>query len=199
MSLEAVVFTQQVTKVGSIVRHPLSSVEEPMFVLTDGLYGDGSPAITLTLDGMTNLQDALEQVRTKYQPVAVAAEPSPPSIQDLYLELIRRTTFNACDGNQIAHDLEQTRDLWNAAIMVMDGRPGFTLRDMRRGSNVHTVDTLYVVCPSLESARGIAALATTWGVDDNNIDMLPANESAAFLGVGRPLAAGQVVVKCWWD
>jgi hypothetical protein len=39
------------------------------------------------------------------------------SVQDIQLELLRRTRFNALDGEQVVASLLKHRDLWLAALL----------------------------------------------------------------------------------
>src|SRR5205809_6162417 len=82
------------------------------------------------------------------------------SVQEIQLELIRRTQFNAFDGERVVAALERHQELWEAALM---DRPCFSdadrlppaglikLRDLSQ--NIWNVDTLYILCPDAGSAR----------------------------------------------
>jgi hypothetical protein len=125
------------------------------------------------------------------------------TVQDIQLELIRRSRFNAFDGERVVASLLARRHLWQAVLL---DRPGFThegrlpaaglikLRDLRY--NIWNADTLYVLTPDEASARELAALceAEDWGgevwvhTDREDVDRA--------LGSGR---TKQVVLTVWWD
>lgn len=125
------------------------------------------------------------------------------TIQEIQLELLRRASFNAFDGERVVASLLEHRDLWEAAMMdrFCFSRLGrlpdmglIKLRDL--SDNIWNVDTLYVLTPSKAKARELASVAKKdrWGgelkvhTDQENID--------AALGSGREKRA---VVSIWWD
>ncbi len=74
------------------------------------------------------------------------------TVQEIQLELIRRSTFNACDGEQIVASLLAHCDLWEAAMMdrFCFSKAGklptmglIKLRDL--DDNLWNFDTLYVL------------------------------------------------------
>src|SRR5437879_4025000 len=94
------------------------------------------------------------------------------TVQEIQLELIRRTQYNAFDGERVVAALTAHRDLWEAVLMDRFGfsNPGrlpsmglIKLRDL--SGNFWNVDTLYVLCPDAASARQLAEIAETedWG------------------------------------
>src|SRR5207253_387024 len=94
------------------------------------------------------------------------------SVQEIQLELIRRTRFNAFDGERVVAALERHRDLWEAVLMDRScfSDPGrlplaglIKLRDLSH--NYWNVDTLYILCPDAARARRLGELAETegWG------------------------------------
>jgi hypothetical protein len=125
------------------------------------------------------------------------------TIQEIQLELIRRTQFNACDGERVVAALQAHRHLWESALMERLGlsQPGrlpasglIKLRDL--SSNYWNVDTLYVLCPDAASARQLAEIAESedWGgmvlVHDDREDV-----ERALGGTGRTYA----IMSVWWD
>jgi hypothetical protein len=125
------------------------------------------------------------------------------TVQEIQIELIRRTDFNVFHGERVVAALTAHRDLWEAAMMdrICFSNPGrlptaglIKLRDL--SSNYWNVDTLYILCPDAASARQLADIAETedWGgmvqVHDNEEEV-----ESALGGTGRPYA----IVSVWWD
>ena len=126
------------------------------------------------------------------------------TVQEIQLELIRRTQYNAFDGERIFATLQAHRDLWEAVLLDSFGlsrRGGglppsglIKLRDL--SGNYWNVDTLYVLCPDAASARQLGEMAETegWGemvqVHDDEKEV-----QSALGGTGRPHA----IVSVWWD
>jgi hypothetical protein len=125
------------------------------------------------------------------------------TVQEIQLELIRRTRFNAFDGERVVAALEKHRDLWEAVLMdrFSLSNPGrlpmaglIKLRDL--ADNYWNVDTLYILCPDAARARQLGQLAETedWGgevqVHDDERDV-----ESALGGSGRR----QAIVSIWWD
>src|SRR4051812_26193705 len=91
------------------------------------------------------------------------------TVQEIQLELIRRTRYNAFDGERVYAALVRHRELWEAVLM---DRPGLShgalsaaglikLRDL--SDNYWNVDTLYILCPDTASARRMADYAESEG------------------------------------
>ena len=125
------------------------------------------------------------------------------TVQDIQLELIRRTQFNAFDGERVVATLRAHRDLWEAVLMDRNcfSNPGrlpstglIKLRDL--SSNLWNVDTLYVLTPDVPSAWRLAEIAERedWGaivcVHDDSREVEDA------LGGG---GERQAIVSMWWD
>ena len=125
------------------------------------------------------------------------------TVQEIQLELIRRTQFNAFDGERVAAALMAHRDLWESVLMDRfcfsnaGGLPSaglIKLRDL--ADNYWNVDTLYILCPDAASARQLGEMAETegWGemvqVHDDEKEV-----QSALGGTGRPHA----IVSVWWD
>src|SRR5262245_439308 len=88
------------------------------------------------------------------------------TVQEIQLELIRRTNFNDFKGERVCTLLEQHRELWRSALF---DRPGITnyaepsqllisglikLRDLE--DNIWNADTLFVFTHTIEGARILA-------------------------------------------
>ena len=125
------------------------------------------------------------------------------TVQEIQLELIRRTQFNAFDGERVVTALMAHRDLWESVLMDRfcfsnaGGLPSaglIKLRDL--ADNYWNVDTLYVLCPDAASARQLGEMAETegWGemvqVHDDEKEV-----QRALGGSRRPRA----IVSIWWD
>jgi hypothetical protein len=125
------------------------------------------------------------------------------SVQDIQLELIRRTTHNALDGARVVRSLLAHRELWQAVMLdrIAFSRPGklpsaglIKLRDLPEG--YWNADTLYVLTPTKKAAKELAQLieAEDWG-GMVSVHTEPEDVESA-LGSGREKRA---VVKVWWD
>jgi hypothetical protein len=125
------------------------------------------------------------------------------TVQEIQLELIRRTRFNAFDGEGVVRSLLRHRELWESVIL---GRipvpfPGhlpasglIPLRDLRH--NLWNADTLYVLCPDKTAAEHLAAVAEKeeWG-GEAHVFSDPKDVDRA-LGSGRETRA---ILRVWWD
>jgi hypothetical protein len=47
------------------------------------------------------------------------------TVQDIQLELIRRTTFNTFDGERVCEILKRHRNLWRAVLFDRPGVPNY--------------------------------------------------------------------------
>jgi hypothetical protein len=128
------------------------------------------------------------------------------TVQDIQLELLRRTRFNDLDGARVAASLLRCRDLWLAVLLDRPGVPNdaerdlllmaglIKLRDLPR--NLWNADTLFLLTPTREQARRPAQVAEDedWGGmvrvydDQREIDQS--------LGTGRREYG---LVSIWWD
>lgn len=125
------------------------------------------------------------------------------TVQEIQLELIRRTEFNGFRGERIVHSLQAHRNLWESALLDRIGvsNPGkpphmglIKLRDMR--FNLWNADTLYVLCQTVKDARTPHRFAKKedWGGEQwvfENADDLDT-------ALGGP-AEGKAVLCVWWD
>jgi hypothetical protein len=127
------------------------------------------------------------------------------SVQEIQLELIRRTRFNDFDGEQVCELLMKHRGLWRAVLFDQPGVPNYAersllltgglikLRDLDR--NIWNVDKLFVLTHTPAQARELAALFDELGggmptvhEDRNQTDMA--------LGTG---GEGHGLLTVWWD
>jgi hypothetical protein len=126
--------------------------------------------------------------------------------QDIQLELIRRTAFNAFDGERIYDSLTRNRHLWSAVLLDRPGIPNYSepsnllmsglikLRDLP--GNYWNADTLFVLTKSNTDARELARIAEEedWSgeihvyEDQREMDMA--------LGTGRQEYG---LLSIWWD
>jgi hypothetical protein len=128
------------------------------------------------------------------------------SVQDIQLELLRRTRFNDLNGEKVTASLLKHRHLWLAVLLDRPGVPNYAepsylltaglikLRDLPY--NLWNADTLFISTPTHSQARELAGIAEAedWGgdihifEDQKDIDQV--------LGVGR---RGYGLVSIWWD
>src|SRR2546425_11800104 len=94
------------------------------------------------------------------------------TIQEIQLELIRRTQYNALNGEQVLASLLAHADLWEAVMLDRLGlsKPGklpsmglIKLRDL--SDKFWNADTLYVLTPNAECASRLAKVIEKedWG------------------------------------
>lgn len=128
------------------------------------------------------------------------------SVQDIQLELLRRTKFNALDGERVVASLLQHRDLWLAALLDRPGVPNYAepgllltaglikLRDLP--DNYWNADTLFVLTRTHEQARQLARIAEEedWGGEVQVFD--DQQEIDRALGTGRQEYG---LMSVWWD
>ena len=124
------------------------------------------------------------------------------TVQEIQLELIRRSSFNYFDGERVTATLLRHRNLWQAVMLDRSSpvrqilpTPGLIkLRDLDQ--DIWNADTLYVLAADSDSAAKLVDIAKQdrWGGetyvhdDRQKVDMA--------LGGAEP---GQVVVTVWWD
>lgn len=128
------------------------------------------------------------------------------TVQEIQLELLRRTTFNALDGERVLASLEKHRQLWLAALLDRPGRPNYAkpkhlltsglikLRDL--DDNIWNADMLYILTRTRKAAKELARIADeeewcgeVWTCDDQD-------ELDDALGSGRQEYG---LVTVWWD
>jgi hypothetical protein len=129
------------------------------------------------------------------------------SVQDIQLELIRRTRFNSMHGERIVASLLRHRDLWLAVLLDRPGLADYTkpdrllmaglikLRDLP--DNLWNADMLFVLTQTGEQARMLARIAEEeeWVADVVRVHENQQEIDRA-LGTGR----GQYgLLSVWWD
>ena len=123
------------------------------------------------------------------------------TVQEIQLELIRRTRPGEIHGDRIVRDLAAHFELWEAAMMdrFCFSNPGklpsiglIKLRDLPE--NFWNADSLYILTPDIASAHALATIVEEWSgmvlVHDDLEDV-----QSALGGTGRD----QAVVSVWWD
>jgi hypothetical protein len=121
------------------------------------------------------------------------------TVQDIHLELIRRSEHNAFHGSRILADLLAQRQDWQAVLfdtygLATDrGLPArlIKLRDM--ACNDYNADTLYLLAVSEAAAHRLIALADAWGAEPHIYSQA---ETESALGTGD---ANVCLVQMWWD
>jgi hypothetical protein len=128
------------------------------------------------------------------------------TVQEIQLELVRRTTFNALDGEQVASSLLRHRDLWLAALLDRPGVANYAkpsllltaglikLRDLP--DNFWNADTLFVLTPTHAEARELARIAEEeeWAGEVYVYENQEEIDQA--LGTGRDEYG---LMSAWWD
>jgi hypothetical protein len=128
------------------------------------------------------------------------------SAQDIQLELLRRTRFNALDGERVYASLLKHRHLWLAALLDRPGVPDFAepglllmsglikLRDLP--ANIWNADTLFLLTPTRRQAHELARVAEEedWAGDIHVYD--DQHEIDRALGTGRREYG---LLSVWWD
>ena len=128
------------------------------------------------------------------------------SVQDIQLELLRRTTFNALNGEVVHASLLKHRHLWLAALLDRPGvpnymEPGFLLtagliklRDLP--DNFWNSDTLFILTRTRAQAREFAEIiqAEDWGGEVQVHERQEETDRA--LGTGRQEYG---LLSVWWD
>jgi hypothetical protein len=128
------------------------------------------------------------------------------TVQDIQLELLRRTCFNEMNGEQVVARLLKHRNLWMAFLLDRPGLANYAepsellmaglikLRDLPQ--NIWNADTLFILTRTHEQARQLSRIfeeAEDGGMvhvyeDQREIDMA--------LGTGRQ---GNGLLSVWWD
>ena len=106
-------------------------------------------------------------------------------IQELYLQLIERSSFNEFDGERVVRDLRNHPDLWDATLMTRSDI-GIILRDLPEGGN--NVDMLYLAT-TRERLPALRRLVQPWKADEVAVDEMD-------FGGYFP---DKVCLVLWWD
>jgi hypothetical protein len=129
------------------------------------------------------------------------------TVQEIQLELIRRTRFNAFNGEQVYASLMKHRAYWQAVLLDRPGLANYQkprhllmmglikLRDL--DDNIWNADQLFILTAKREQARQLARIIEEedWGgekpiVYDNQ------EEIDSALGTGRQECG---LLSIWWD
>jgi hypothetical protein len=128
------------------------------------------------------------------------------SVQEIHLELLRRTSFNALDGEKVYASLQKHRPLWRAVLLDRPGVANYAeprhllmcglikLRDL--DDNLWNADTLFILTPTRSTARERARIADEedWGGEIQVYEDLRETDDA--LGTGRQEYG---LLSIWWD
>jgi hypothetical protein len=127
-------------------------------------------------------------------------------VQDIQLELVRRTSFNDLDGEKVYASLLKHRHLWLAALLDRPGVPDYAepgllllaglikLRDL--SDNIWNADTLFVLTRTDALAQELARVAEEegWGGEVRLYENQKEIDRA--LGAGRREYG---LLSVWWD
>lgn len=128
------------------------------------------------------------------------------SVQDIQLELLRRTQFNALDGERVCASLLKRRDLWLAALLDRPGVPSYAepgqlliaglikLRDLPY--NLWNADTLFILTPTRAEAEQLARIAE----EEDWCGEIHVHHHQT--DIDRSLGSGRQeygLVSIWWD
>ena len=121
------------------------------------------------------------------------------SVQEIHLELIRRSQHNTFDGEQVFADLLAQRADWQAVLFdthALAGGGGLSglikLRDL--AENIYNVDTLYILAVDEAAAQRLAALAEPWLAD--SVEIYSDEDTDDYLG---GCDENLRLVTMWWD
>ena len=128
------------------------------------------------------------------------------TVQDIQLELLRRTTFNALNGDQVRDSLLKHRHLWHATLLDRAGVPNYAdpghlltaglikLRDLP--DNLWNADTLFVLTPTRLAAEQLMAVAEVEDWDGEATVYTDQEDMDRALGTGRQEYG---LLSVWWD
>lgn len=117
------------------------------------------------------------------------------SKQEVMLEIVRSSSFNGFDGEWVAKDLIENPELWEAALMELNG---ITLRDLP--DDYFNVDALFVSVPRAKEADFLK-MTQAWGADECDVVQFELNSQWTWgwsLGSSSDEKA-LVVYRLWWD
>jgi hypothetical protein len=121
------------------------------------------------------------------------------TVQDIHLELIRRSEHNAFHGERVLAGLLAHRQDWQAVLfdtygLATDrGLPARLLKLRDMVYNDYNVDTLYILAVDTEAAQRLATLAESWGAEPH---IYSPEETERALGTSLPNGR---LVQMWWD
>ena len=121
------------------------------------------------------------------------------TVQDIHLELIRRSEHNAFHGERILADLLAHRQDWQAVLfdtygLATDrGLPARLLKLRDMPYNDYNADTLYILAIDTEAAQRLTTLAESWGAEPNIYNQ---EDTERALGTS---CTNERLVQMWWD
>ena len=121
------------------------------------------------------------------------------TVQDIHLELIRRSEHNAFHGERVLADLLAHRQDWQAVLFdtyglgTDRGLPARLVKLHDMASNDYNADTLYILAVHEEAAQRLATLAESWGGEPR---LYSQEETERALGTSRTNGR---LVQMWWD
>ncbi len=124
------------------------------------------------------------------------------SVQEIQLELIRRTQFNEFDGKRVVASLMEHRNLWRSVMLDRegirsgDGLPGLELVKLRDlPQNIWNADTLFILCATPGDARKLEKIIEDeeWG----GIATVYENPKAVNSALGG--SDDRAIITVWWD
>src|SRR3984957_7340110 len=133
--------------------------------------------------------------------------PRKATVQEIQLELIRRTRFNAFDGERIYASLMKHRAYWQAVLLDQPGLANYQkpdrlltmglikLRDL--DDNIWNADKLFILTAKREQAVQLARIIEEedWG-GEKPIVYNNQEETDSALGAGRQEYG---ILSIWWD
>jgi hypothetical protein len=136
-----------------------------------------------------------DDIRAQFEAISLVAA----SVQEIHLELIRRSQHNNFDGAQVCADLLAHRGDWQAVLFdtnALTGGGGMSglikLRDL--AANFYNVDTLYILAVDEAAGHRLGALAEPWLAD--NVVIHEQDETDDHLGGCDDKLR---LVTMWWD
>lgn len=120
------------------------------------------------------------------------------TIQEIILELIKRSSFNEFDGERVVKDLKSNRKLWNGVIMEREayGDPINLIKLRDISDNYHNVDTLFIL-PKKGKEAALYKIAKKWKADE--IDWIGGDMACRLLGSSEMKGNPKAILRLWFD
>jgi hypothetical protein len=128
------------------------------------------------------------------------------TVQDIQLELLRRTRFNDMNGEKVAGCLLKHRHVWLAALLDRPGIANYAepshllmsglikMRDLP--DNIWNADTLFLLTPTRKQAEDLARIAEEEDWYGEVHVFRNQQEIDRALGIGRQEYG---LLSVWWD
>jgi hypothetical protein len=128
------------------------------------------------------------------------------TVQEIQLELLRRSSFNALDGERVVDSLLRNRDLWISFLLDRPGLANYAkpsrllmmglikLRDLP--DNLWNADMLFVLTPTHAQAQELARIAEEEDWAGEVCVYKDQDEIDNALGTGRDEYG---LMSVWWD